>query len=115
MEQPEEFSVSAGMLEGFRVVVVRGELDELTAPALDGLLSADGHGRAVIVDLTAVTFMSSAGIHALLRKRSVPAALVCRPGGNVARLLDLVSADRQVPLFDTLEHAVQRLSLSATG
>jgi hypothetical protein len=51
MEQLEEFSVSVGFREGFRIMVVRGEVDEFTAPALDALLNEDrADGRVVVVD-----------------------------------------------------------------
>ena len=49
------------------VLVVHGELDVGTAPALRAWLSAatDDGRRSTIVDLSAVTFMAAAALHAL--------------------------------------------------
>lgn len=110
MEAPEDFSVAVGFREGYRVLVVRGELDELTAHELEAALN-DGDGRPVIVDVTHLSFISSAGIHVLLRDRGRPAALVCPPG-NIARPFEIVHANRRIAIFHELDHAVQSLSLS---
>jgi anti-sigma B factor antagonist len=106
-----QFSVSRGTREGLEVLVVRGELDELTAPELD--LRIDGHrdGRPVVVDLTETEFISSAGLHVLLRDRPQPIALICPPG-NVRRVLDIVRADLRLPTFSDLDTAVQSLILT---
>jgi hypothetical protein len=53
----EEFSVSAGFHDGCRVLVVRGDVDELTAPALIESIDGEPDGWPLIVDLTAVTFI----------------------------------------------------------
>jgi anti-anti-sigma regulatory factor len=78
----EWFSVTTGACEGIQVVVVRG----------------------------GVEFISSAGIHVLLRERPRPPALASPPG-NVARVLEIVRAGRRVPVFDDLDSAVRSLTL----
>jgi anti-sigma B factor antagonist len=78
------------------VVHVTGEIDLFTAPQLGQELSraiSSGH-RTVVVDLTAVSFMDSACVHALLNgealARHVGVKLVLRrPAESVARVLDL--------------------------
>lgn len=51
------------------VVVVRGEIDVKTAPALESML--DGHREGdVVVDLSAVEFIDSTGLRALTKARS---------------------------------------------
>ena len=113
MDDPKEFSVSVGFRQGFRVLVVRGELDEATAFRLERLLNATD-SRPVIVDLTPLAFVSSAGLHLLLREPGALAVLVCPPG-NIARVLDLVGVGRRLPVFDKLDHAVQSLTLSQSA
>jgi anti-sigma B factor antagonist len=105
----EEFSVSKEFCEGFRILVVRGEVDEATAPELDAVLHQNGNGAGVIVDLSLLTFMSSAGIHVLLRDRRQPRAIICG-NGPVARLLSIVEVERRTPVFGTLDEAIQGLS-----
>jgi anti-anti-sigma factor len=99
------FSVASGVREGCQVVVVRGELDESTAPLLESAIADCCTGWPVIVDLCGVEFMSSAGLHALLRERSVRLSIVAPPG-NVARLFEIVHANRRCPLFSDLDSAI---------
>ena len=116
VEDFEEFSLSVGSHDGFRVLVVRGEVDELTAPELEAALGKlDGAPRAVIVDLTAVSFMSSAGVNVLLRERGAPTALVCPAGAIVSRILEIVEANKTVPVFDSLDQATQSLPLTVAS
>ena len=102
----ETFSLSTGVCEGLQVIVVRGELDELTAPELEDALDACDDGWPVIVDLSNIAFISSAGIHSLLRERQVRIALVCPPG-NVMRLFEIVRANRRVPILPNLDAALE--------
>lgn len=105
----EWFSVTTGACEGVQVVVVRGDVDVVTAPAVDEAVESC-QDLPVVVDLGGVEFISSAGIHVLLRKRPWPLALACPPG-NVARVLEIVRAGRRVPVFDDLDSAVRSLTL----
>jgi anti-anti-sigma factor len=107
----EQFSISAGVREGFQILVVRGELDELTAPELDAAIDGHRDGRPVVVDLSETEFVSSAGLHALMRDRRESLAIVCPPG-NVRRVLDIVQADLHLPLFSDLDTATQSLTLT---
>jgi len=82
------------------VLAVAGELDLATAPALCVRLDATRARRSprLLVDLTAVDFCDSTGLRALLgaaaevRAHGGRFAMVCRPGGEVARLLEIVGA-----------------------
>jgi anti-anti-sigma factor len=109
-----EFSVSTGVREGFQIIVVRGELDELTVPELEDAIATGPDGRPVIVDLSHLVFISSAGIHALLRDRPVKLALVCPPG-NVMRLFDIVRANDRVAMFENMDAAIERLTLACSS
>jgi anti-anti-sigma factor len=101
----ETFSISTEARDRVQLIVVRGELDELTAPELDAAIDGSRADSTVIVDLSNIVFISSAGIHVLLRDRSVQVALVCPPG-NIMRLFEIVRANRRVPIFPSLSAAL---------
>jgi anti-sigma B factor antagonist len=94
------FSVAEHEEAGVHVVAVAGELDIGTAPTLCARLDAARIGRRpkLLVDLTAVEFCDSTGLRALLGAASEVRAyggrfaVVCPPGGEVARLLEIVGA-----------------------
>jgi anti-sigma B factor antagonist len=97
---PIDFSVEERDEAGVRVIAVAGELDIATAPSLCALLDATRAARRprLLVDLSAVEFCDSTGLRALLgaaaevRTHGGRFALVCPPGSDVARLLDVVGA-----------------------
>jgi anti-anti-sigma factor len=105
----EQFSISAGVREGFQILVVRGELDELTASDLEAAINGHRNGLPLVIDLSSLEFMSSAGLHILLGDGSERLALVC-PAGNIRRLFDIVRADRLIPIYSTLDIAIETLS-----
>ena len=89
------------------IVAVTGELDLLSAPqlraALDALLPANP--RHIAIDLTATTFMDSAGVHALVDARERTGghlAVICAGGPvrQVIELLGLTAALNVVPSLD---------------
>jgi anti-anti-sigma factor len=106
----EQFSISTGVREGFQILVIRGELDELTAPRLNTAIDGNRNGWPVVIDLSETEFTSSAGLHVLLRDRE-RLAIVCPPG-NIRRLFEIVQAKHHAPIFSDLETAIQSLTLS---
>ena len=96
-----------------------GEIDMATADLLHELFStvAKRKAKAVIVDLTRVSFMDSTGLHALIAgKRMIRddgSRLFLVPSPQVRRLLELTFPD---PLFavrvDTVEEAVEMIDAS---
>lgn len=87
--------------DGHRVITVRGDVDLETS---DGLLAAVQHvlsdhpAAEVIVDLTAVGFLDSSGVRALLRARSEAVArggslTVSGARGLVADVLRITAVD----------------------
>ena len=91
MERPLALSVE--QQDGATVVSVAGEIDMITAPKLrECLLAAQGD---VVVDLSAVSFLDSSGIAALINARSqLDAAggnLTLRnPKGLIRRALEII-------------------------
>jgi len=105
-----EFSITTASRNGAAIVSVSGELDITTAWQLeDAILACDGN-KPVIVDITALTFIDSSGVHVLLGERSShrPKALVVEPESHIARVLDIVSANQVLHLYPDLETAIKR-------
>lgn len=71
--------------DGIRVLHVVGEIDMLTAPVLDSIVASQLQSwpRALVLDLSEVGFMSSAGLASLMAARrqaaqaAVPLRVVC--------------------------------------
>lgn len=101
----QHFSMSVASLNGYAVVRLNGELDMLTAPDLSQLItSLDPDRELVVVDLSALTFIDSQGIRALMsaRHNGRPVMLIC-PDGNISRVLDIVEASRAIRIYKRLE------------
>ncbi len=106
--EPEPFAITRDTLDAAEVVTIVGELDMAHAPAVGDLLDElAGNGNPVVVDLTALSFIDSSGIHALLRPRPQEATfeLVC-PAGNVRRVLEVTKLERVLRVHDTLDEAL---------
>jgi anti-sigma B factor antagonist len=108
------FAASRAIVNGVNVVTIQGELDLAAAPRVRELLSelASDTARPLVVDLSGCEFLDSTGLATLLHGAK-PAqngesnvALVSR-GGEVRRLLELTAFDRTIPVFDTLDAAVE--------
>ena len=107
----DDFAVTAAFRDGCQVLTTSGELDIHTAPKLRAALDGDVDGLPVIVDLTALTFIDSSGLHTLLRNHQDGrlAALVSAPDSNVQRVLDLVEAHKTIAIYDDLTTAIQSI------
>jgi anti-sigma B factor antagonist len=98
------FDVEVADRDGVRIVAPRGELDVTTAPRLTSAVGA--HEGPLVVDLTGVPFMSSAGLGAVsaLRRRG-PLALA-GAYGDVLMLLEVTGLAANVPMADDVDGAV---------
>jgi anti-sigma B factor antagonist len=96
-DNPPDLTVDVAGDHGPRVLRMRGELDIAVAPGLlprvpDLVAGAPG----VVLDLTAVTFLDSAGVRLVDRlarecgRVGVPFVVVATPGKTPARVLDIV-------------------------
>lgn len=96
------------------IVVVRGELDLATVPQFrSASIEAASAGPAqVVVDLTAVDFVDSVGVGALLglRRRALAAGgsltIVCDEP-RVRQVLDLTGISTVVPVLERLDEPVR--------
>jgi anti-anti-sigma factor len=113
VDDRDVFGLTTMTLGPCRVLSLRGELDEVAAPIVGEAIEEE-HGAPLIVDLTGVEFICSAGLHVLLRGGKAPSAIVCPPG-NVARVLGIVRAEKATRLYDDLAAAHEALSASLAG
>ncbi len=106
----DEFEISATSHAGCQIITLRGDLDGDTAPGLDAALAGCSPQEPVIVDLSRLDMLTSAGVQSLLRERGwgLP-ALVC-PDGRIATTLEIVQAHRVVPIYRALDAAIAALS-----
>ena len=105
-----KISVTAG--PAHTLVTVAGECDLHTGRQLRDVLTSEvSRGvRRLILDLSGLAFMDSAGMQVLLSVRTV---LIVRgaimalvsPQPVVARILELTGADQIIPVYGTLEDA----------
>ncbi|MGH3766886.1 MAG: anti-sigma factor antagonist [Pseudonocardiaceae bacterium] len=97
---------------GVRVVTVMGEIDALTAPDLNALLTAQlVAGQVVVVNLDAVRFMGSAGLAALFEanqfalREGLDLRLVCN-SQTVGWALDATGLREHFVIADTVPNAL---------
>jgi anti-anti-sigma factor len=94
---------------GASVIVVSGELDLATSPQLLALASRlDARAEPVILDLSAVTFVDSSGVRALLDADRIAGdkgrrLALYQPSIAVTRLLDLVDLRSRFPEVQSLD------------
>jgi hypothetical protein len=107
----DQLSVVSGVRDGCRVVVVFGDLDVDTVVRLDQTLDSIPEGLPVLIDLAGVSVLTSAGVVALLAERSFGRpALFCPDGCVAARILEIVQAQRLVPIYRDLDAALISLT-----
>ncbi|MFL5894532.1 MAG: STAS domain-containing protein [Thermoleophilaceae bacterium] len=111
-----ELSEETTVAQPVRVVAVSGELDMAAAPAFEQRLVESLSGdEPVILDLSAVAFMDSTAIGALIsvRKRANMKrgrfALVCKPG-DIRRMIEYTGLDAAFDVVETRGEALARLA-----
>lgn len=92
-----------------------GELDAYTVPQFRDVLASVGPAQRLLIDLSDVPFMDSAGLGALIggirrvREADGEVAVACnRP--TLMRLLHTTGFDRIVPVTETVDEAVAALT-----
>ncbi|MEJ3651678.1 STAS domain-containing protein [Actinomycetes bacterium KLBMP 9759] len=92
------------------VITVTGEVDALTAPELDSAVTdtAAAAERLLVLDLTGVTFLGSAGLAVIstaATSASVPVRVVAATH-TVTRPLEITGLDQVVEIHATLAEAL---------
>lgn len=83
--------------DGSATVAVGGEVDITTAPQLrDALAAAVEAYPRVLLDLTAVTYLDSAGVRALYGFVGLPVEVAVDGEGLLPRVLAITGLDRQL-------------------
>jgi anti-sigma B factor antagonist len=91
------------------VFVVRGELDLCSRPILDEALT--GCGGTVVLDLRALTFVDSTGVHAFIHlrrhlgERGGDLRLVYGAGQQLTRVFGILGLDELFPPYDDVDAA----------
>jgi anti-sigma B factor antagonist len=110
MGAPGDFAVRQETLPGAVVVHVEGELDMATVRELEDAISSSGSAPRLVVDLTACTFVDSAGVRALVsaagdRPADRELALVATDPG-ILRVLQITGVDTVIPVHASREAAL---------
>lgn len=109
------FSIEASRHDRVAVITVTGELDITTAPALSAAIAeqATSETTALIVDLTAVSFLASAAMAVLASGRQEHGGdrkfSVVADGPTTARPIKLMGLDREFALHSSLARALDEL------
>lgn len=112
------FDVAVTWHERIIVLGVAGTLDMVTAPQLTEsiLTSLTNKPAAVVVDLTEVEFLASAGMTVLIAANEEVAQqaqfAVVADGPATGRPMRLVGVDKMLTLYPTLDAAIKGLTVA---
>jgi anti-anti-sigma factor len=96
---------------GATVVRITGDLDKLATDAVRARVEGLADGRRLVLDLGSVTFLDSAGLHALfgleslVRSRGGALALAVADGCHVARIVQLAHLEGAMPVRPSVAEA----------
>lgn len=111
----DTMTTSVSVHDEATVLTVAGEVDLATAPALENAIEATLGGKpaAMIIDLSQVSFLASAGMAALVaahqRAGSATRIAVVADGPATSRQLKMTNLDQVFALYPTLEEALTAL------
>lgn len=112
VEEEGAFGVAQTWVGRVVVLTVSGSVDMLTAPALAEAIDAAArlHPCALIVDLSSVDFLASAGMGELITAQQHLAPRmrfgVVADGSATSRPMRVIGVDQLVPVHRTLEDAL---------
>ena len=112
---PDRMQLTIEDAEGLQLVRVGGELDAFAAKSFRERLSILRNADRYVVDLGSLSFIDSAGLHALFSigriAKDVGARIVfVVPGDSpVRRLVEVVKLDAVTPVCDSFDAAIMRL------
>jgi len=113
MIEDHPFSVHCDLRDGGAVVVVAGEIDMSTSPALrEQLRSPEAQAPTVVLDLREVTFMDSSGLGAIVgqhkraREHGFRFAVAVGGAPSVERILALAQLTQVLEVVETPDDAL---------
>ncbi|MFF7894526.1 STAS domain-containing protein [Streptomyces sp. NPDC007907] len=115
-DRPDRLSVEERVVDGVRVVTIRGELDHDVYDKLSkALLGEDEEpvSARIVADLTGVTFMDSSGLNAFLATHrqvsdtsDVGWVRIASAQDSVLRVLQMTGVDSIIGCYPTAEQAL---------
>ncbi|HEV7931826.1 MAG TPA: STAS domain-containing protein [Actinomadura sp.] len=108
----KSLELSSTERDGCLVVTVRGDLDASARQKLDGYLAEAGRGTSqLVVDLSEVTFLDTAGLAVLTRHwrtldRTGGSLILAGARYKTARALWITGLAERLPLAEDVEHAI---------
>jgi anti-sigma B factor antagonist len=109
----QRFETTVSIVDGVRVVAIRGELDIATSPSVRGVLdeAASDGVRPLVIDLSRCEFIDSTGLAALLHgakpaQNGESHLAIVSPDGELRRLLELTAIAQTIPVYASREEAV---------
>ena len=115
MEAPERFEALTDVARGVPVVRLEGEVDKLAVDQARSRLDALAASGRLVIDLDRVSFIDSAGLHALFGLGRVAAAagggiaLAVSPSCAVARVVEIVRLADAMPVRPSVDEAAAAL------
>lgn len=115
------FTISETERSDARVIAISGELDVATVASLRQLLlQRNGKHRLVVVDLTAVSFIDSTGLSALIlgqRQQHEHGADLSLVGlqPQVEKVLEVTGLNEVFPIYDDVEDAMSAKGSEGDG
>ena len=113
MPDDHPFSVRCDQREGGAIVVVTGEIDMSTSPALrEQLRAPEAQAETVVLDLRAVTFMDSSGLGAIVgqhkraREHGFRFAVAVGGAPSVERILALAQLTQVLEVIEAPDDAL---------
>ena len=119
MVEGDKLSIETERRDGIPIVRARGEIDLYTVSEFDRALKSEIQEGppALIVDLSDLSYIDSAGLTALLAAynslsvREAQIYVVAPPGNpGVARVLEVTRFDALVKVCDTVDEALRELN-----
>lgn len=103
--------------DGTATVALRGELDLSTIPRMErALLEQVTQRPAVLVDLSALTFIDSSGMGVLIQAvrsaNGTPVHILIGPGSQVERVFRIAGLYEALPVFSDRQRALGPLTVA---
>ena len=122
-QDEKKIQISSDTRDGYPVVTVAGEIDLYTSPQFQEVLATAAKGSAVlIVDLSRISYIDSAGLSVLLlmyKRLSARGAafFVVSPPDNpgVRRVMEVTRLDSLISIRPTLDDVLRELHMQGAA
>jgi anti-anti-sigma factor len=106
-------SVTIGEVQGVSVAIIQGDVDLAVVDRIDTELEPVPAAGALVLDLSDVSYLDSAGVHLLFklagRRQTAGGAMrLVATAGPVRRVLELTGVEATLGVDDSVDEAVAR-------